>query len=398
MSSFPEQIVTHAADLAEVCAHLEHAHCFGLDTEFVGEESYHPELCLVQVATAERLCLIDPLAVGPLDRFWKIVVDPANLVIVHAGREEIRLCNLWAGACPGNLFDLQIAAGLVGLAYPLSHASLVNQVLGVFVAKGETLTEWRDRPLSDRQVRYAFDDVRYLLPLWQELSRRLGELGRSDWAREEFTRLCETVIPSEPDGERWRKLRGIGSLDRRALAVVRELSRWRDQVAAETDRPVRTIVRDDLLVEIARRNPRQENDIRVIRGLPRRHAAAILNTVNRARSIPIAECPPLLEREQDPPQASILANLLSALLGHLCNDMKLAGNLVATNQDIKRLVRAHLEGGNLPADSVLATGWRSREILPRLQALLRGQLVMRVANPGSTAPLHLSEPSPPQSL
>src|SRR5437868_8950736 len=223
MPDLLEQIVTQPEELAEACAHLAASRRFGFDTEFVGESTYHPHLCLVQVATAERVILIDPLTVGPLDEFWKLVVDPANEVIVHAGREEVRLCRLWAGQIPGNLFDLQIAAGLAGLAYPLGHAVLVNQLLGVQIAKAETLTEWRDRPLTRQQIRYAFDDVRYLLPLWQRLAGRLGELQRPDWATEEFTRLANHAAPEEPALEKWRKLRGLGSLDRRRLAVVREL-------------------------------------------------------------------------------------------------------------------------------------------------------------------------------
>src|SRR6266404_4207568 len=167
-----EVIVAEPEELAACCTYLASCPHFGFDTEFVGEQTYHPRLCLVQVATAERLFLIDPETVGPLDAFWDIVVDPANLVIVHAGREEIRLCHLWTGKTPGNLFDLQIAAGLVGLAYPLSHGALVSQLLGIQLPKGETLTEWRDRPLTPAQVRYAFDDVRYLLPLWQEVHAR----------------------------------------------------------------------------------------------------------------------------------------------------------------------------------------------------------------------------------
>src|SRR5205807_967044 len=142
---------------------------------------------------------------------------------------EVRLCRLWTGQPPGNLFDLQIAAGLVGLPYPLGHAALVSQVLGVQIAKGETLTEWRDRPLTPLQICYAFDDVRFLLPRWQQLSARLAELDRSGWAHEEFSRLAAMAGPGEPALEKWRKLRGLGSLDRRRLAVVRELHRWRSR-------------------------------------------------------------------------------------------------------------------------------------------------------------------------
>src|SRR5262249_16986016 len=156
------QIVRRPEELTACCQYLATCPRFGFDTEFVGEESYHPHLCLVQVATTERLLLIDPLTAGPPDAFWKLVTCPGNRGIVQAGREEVRLCRLWSGEAPGNLFDLQIAAGLVGLVYPLGHAALVHQLLGTRIPKAETLTEWRDRPLTDRQIRYAFDDVRHL--------------------------------------------------------------------------------------------------------------------------------------------------------------------------------------------------------------------------------------------
>src|SRR5262249_3110603 len=207
-----EQLIVEPAELRECCAHLAACHHFGLDTEFVGEESYHPKLCLVQVATEEKLFLIDPFTVGPLDAFWKIVVDPTNQIIVHAGREEVRLCHLWCGQAPGNLFDLQIAAGLVGLNYPLGHGPLVSKVLKIQLSKGETLTEWRNRPLTRSQISYALDDVRYLLPIWKHLHGKLEQLGRIDWAKEEFSRLTLQATPEAPatETEKWRKLRGIG--------------------------------------------------------------------------------------------------------------------------------------------------------------------------------------------
>src|SRR5262249_44346110 len=159
----------------------------------------------------------------------------------------------------------------------------VSQVLGVQLTKGETLTEWRNRPLTAAQLGYAFDDVRFLLPLWQHLAAELERLQRSDWAQEEFARLVAMAAPEEIAVERWRKLRGLGSLDRRRLAVVRGLYLWREETAARTNRPARAICRDDLLIEIARRNPTRERDLQVIRGLPRRDLGAILDVVAQVR-------------------------------------------------------------------------------------------------------------------
>jgi ribonuclease D len=387
--SLPEEIVATPQELAACCAYLAACRRFGFDTEFVGEDTYHPRLCLVQVATAERLVLIDPVTVGPLDAFWQLVVDPANLVVVHAGREEVRLCQLWSGRAPGNLFDLQIAAGLVGLAYPLGHATLVSQLLGVRLAKAETLTEWRDRPLTQQQIRYAFDDVRYVLPLWERLAAQLEALGRSDWAREEFARLSASATPDDSAAaapEKWRKLRGLGGLDRRRLAIVRELNRWRDEVAATTNRPARTIVRDDLLVEIARRSPTRERDLEVIRGLPRRNLVGILQAVQRARALPLEQCPEATERDVDPPQLPLITNVLTAVLGDFSGRHQLAANLVANNQDVRQLVRSRIQGGPLPADSLLTQGWRGAFVVPHLLAVLEGRSSLRVADVKAETP------------
>jgi len=386
MSELPEQIVTTPQELGACCEHLAACRRFGFDTEFVGENTYHPHLCLVQVATSERLFLIDPLAVGPLDAFWRLVVDPQNVVVVHAGREEVRLCRLWAGQTPDHFFDLQIAAGLVGLAYPLGAGALIHQLLGVQLAKAETLTEWRDRPLTAAQVRYAFDDVRYLLAAHERVAGRLDSLRRADWASEDFARMAAAVTPEEVPAEKWRKLRGLGSLDRRRLAIVRSIYNWREETAARMNRPARTIVRDDLIVEIARRNPARERDLQPIRGLPRRDLPAILQAVEVARALPPEQWPRAAEREQDPPQVGLVANVLQAVLGDFCARHQLAPGLVATSSDVKLLVRARMQGSPPPAESLLTQGWRARHVLPELLAVLEGRRSLRIVNVRADSP------------
>jgi ribonuclease D len=388
MAEPAEELVFEPAALADCCAHLTACRRFGLDTEFVGEDNYHPKLCLIQVATAEKLFIIDPFTVGSLDAFWKVVVDPANLVIVHAGREEVRLCHLWSGQTPGTLFDMQIAAGLVGFGYPLGHGPLVKAVLGIRLTKGETLTEWRNRPLTRSQISYALDDVRHLLPCWEKLQARLDQLGRSEWAKEEFIRLRALATPEAPtaETEKWRKLRGTGSLDRRRLAVVRELFFWREQAAVQANRPPRTIVRDDLIVEIARRDPARARDLHVVRGLAKRYADAILQAIVHARSLPLEQCPPLTDREQDPPQVLLVASVLTAALADFAVRNHLAPNLLAANQDIKTLVRTRFQGKPLPPENLLANGWRAAHVLPELEKLLSGQRYLRIADLRAEAP------------
>jgi ribonuclease D len=397
MADLPEQFVEQPDDLAACCDHLAGCSVFGFDTEFIGEDTYHPQLCLVQVATAERLFVIDPLTVGPLDRFWELVADPARVVVVHAGREEIRMCRQGSGRPPGNLFDLQIAAGLVGIGYPMGHGPLVSQLLRVQLAKAETLTDWARRPLTRQQLSYAYDDVRHLLPLWRQITRRLDKLGRADWAAEEFRALTRRALVENPAVERWRKLRGLGSLDRRRLAVVRELFAWREEVAERQNRPARTVVRDDLVVEIARRLPQRERDLTVLRGLPRQDLDAILKAVQRGREAPPEEWPTLQERDNDPPQVGLVTSLLMAVLGDLCARQSLTPGLVATTSDVKLLVRAHWQGKGPPAESGLTHGWRAQAVLPALLAVLDGRQAVRVANVRAAAPFALTdeEPAPP---
>jgi ribonuclease D len=392
MAEVREQIISTPHDLVDCVTYLAGCQAIGFDTEFVGELTYHPQLCLVQVAAPEALFLIDPLSAGPLDAFWELLHDPARVVVVHAGREEVRLCRLWSGQEPANLFDLQLAAGLAGLPYPLGHGALVQQVLGTRLAKAETLTEWRRRPLTPEQVRYAFDDVRYALRAWEKLTARLSRMGRLDWAREEFARLAQLAGPEDPAvEERWRKLKGIGSLDRRRLAVVRALFEWREARAAQLNRPARTIVRDDLLVEIARRNPSRGRDLQVVRGLGTRELDAIVAVVEQARQLPAEQWPRLTERIEDPPQLSLVANILIAVLGDVCARLRLAPGLVGSNNDVRTIVRARLAGEPLPADMPLTRGWRQRHILPELLAVLEGRRLVQIADLKSEAPLAYSE-------
>lgn len=391
MSEITEEIVTTPEGLTTCCAYLATCPTIGFDTEFVGEETYHPKLCLVQVATPERLFLLDPLAIGSLDEFWKLLLDPARTVVVHAGREEVRLCRLWTGHAPANLFDLQLAAGLAGLPYPLGHGALVGQVLGLRMSKGETLTEWRRRPLTADQLRYAYDDVRHLLRCHERLTQRLAKLGRLDWAREEFERLAQITGPDDPAiEERWRKLKGLGSLDRRKLAVVRALYSWREERAAELNRPARTVVRDDLLVEIARRNPSRARDLQVVRGLPNRDLEPIVALVQQTRQLPVEQCPAAHEREIDPPQLAVVSGILIAVLANRCTREKLAQSLVASNNDVRELVRARLAGEPFPEMS-LTRGWRAQHLLPELVDVLEGRKFVGVGDVTADAPLGFRE-------
>ncbi len=391
--ALPEQLVTHPAQLGACLGHLAKASIVGFDTEFVGEDAYRPELCLVQVSTAEALFVIDPITCGSLDGFWELLLDPNRTTVVHAGREDIRMCFFQSGQPPANIFDVQIAAGLVGMTYPIGYAGLVHDLLRQRMQKGETLTDWRKRPLTPAQVRYAYDDVKYLLPAHHKLTQRLKKHNRLEWARDEFTSAVKKAIADDVTVERWRKIKGIGALDRRGLAVAREVYTWRDRFAERLNRPPRYLMRDDILIEIARRSPTHADELHTLRGLPRGQEDAIISAVRRAESLPLAECPEPEARDSDPPNVLLMASLLNVVLNDFCGRNRIAANLVSSNSDLKAIARCRAFNTGFP-DVPLCRGWRARSVLPELLALLTGETAIRVADPRATDPLELIELEP----
>ncbi len=399
LPALPELVVSRPAELTDCLAHLSTTSAIAFDTEFVGEDQYRPELCLLQVASSERLYVIDPFTCGSLEPFWKILLDAKKTVVVHAGREDLRICNFAVGQPPANVFDVQLAAGLVGFAYPMGYGGLVQDTLGHRMSKGETLTDWRRRPLLPAQVRYAYDDVRFLLPVWKKLTDRLKRNDRLAWAKEEFEVSVRKAVADDASIERWRKVKGLGGLDRKGLAIAREVYAWRDAFAARVNRPPRMLLRDDLLSEIARRAPRTLEDLQSLRGVLRGEQEAILEAVKRAKALPPNEHPTLEQRDNDPPHVVMLANLLSVVLADLCSRKKIASNLVASSSDLKAVVRARAAGQALP-DVPLTRGWRSEAILTELLAILDGRHALRIVHPSSAAPLAyvpVSEPLPDET-
>jgi ribonuclease D len=373
-------MIVEKSDFLALVSDLGQCREFAFDTEFVGEDTYIPVLCLIQVATRDALYLVDPIAIQDVTPFWKLVADPANTVIVHGGREEVRLCRQWSGNPPGNLIDLQITAGMLGMGFPTGMASLVQTVLGHRLSKSETLTEWRARPLTLAQRNYAYDDVRYLLEINDRLNARLAELDRLEWAREEHARFVELTDPEIIAGreERWRKVKGSSQLDRRQLCLLRALHAWRETRAHEANRPVRTVMRDDLLVEISRRHPGRPGDLQMVRGLSKKDIDGILATVEAADAIPEDQWPEVLERDSEATHVQALSGLLQTVFMAMCAEMKLAPGLTCTMGEIRDLLRCRLTGPAEPTEGLLITGWRRKHVLPRLLAVLDGRVAFRL--------------------
>jgi ribonuclease D len=385
-----ETIIDSASELERLVEHLKASGRFAFDTEFVSEDTFEPVLCLVQVATRERLAVIDALAVRDLSAFWEVALAPAVEVVMHAAGEDLRICLLRNGTLPRRVFDVQMAAGLVGLSYPLSLSNLVGQVLGIHLTASETRTDWRRRPLSSAQLQYALDDVRYLLELADRLSTRLDELGRRDWAEVEFAGFIQSIA-RRAEEDRWRRLPGLHAVSRRTLEAARLLAKWREDEARRTNRPLRQMMRDDLLVAIAKRQPRSRRELEALRDFNRpallNRSQQILAILEEARSVPEELLPELPSRWDEPPGLSTLTSLLSATLAHCCAQNEVSVGLVASVADFKHLIRWHLEGQPDAHRPDLLRGWREPLCGQLLLDVLEGRLALRVVDPASEFPV-----------
>lgn len=376
----PESFIDTPDAFDACCDTLRQESSIGFDTEFIGEQSYIPELCLVQISTPRNLFVVDPIALGDMKPLWNILQDHSKTIVVHAGREEARMARLATKKMPSHFFDLQLAAGLVGMTYPISYSGLVRETVKVKLDKSETLTDWARRPLSDRQLAYAYDDVRYLLPAHKKIERKLKKLGREDWLKEEWLKFCQKAVRDNTETERWRKLKGVNNLDRRRLAVAKEVYLWREERAASINRPARFLLRDDLIIEIAKRIPKTSHDVANLRGVTTRDVEPLLAAVRKAAELPEEKLPKKEKRDPDPGENAWVVQLFSATLGSLCKQHSVTQSLAATQTDLRQLLKSFSQR-KTTGDRGLLHGWRREMFLPTLLGLWRGEQAM-VLKPG----------------
>ncbi len=381
--------ITTSEQLKEYCRELASCKSIAFDTEFVSEHTYRPVLCLVQVSAANELAAIDAMEIGDMTPFWEVVAAQGHETIVHAGRGEMEFCLHAAGRRPAGLFDVQIAAGLVGVEYPAGYSALVSKLLGHKFAKHETRTDWRRRPLSKRQIEYALTDALHLPALCDILKERLDQLGRRTWMDEEMATWQEEAEKSILH-DRWHRVSGNTGLDSRALAVLRELYRWRDAEAKRRNQPARRVLRDDLIVELARRGTADPGHIRALRGMERgdliRRMDEIAACIQRGLDLPEENLPVKIHGNQMP-QLSVLGQFLFAALGSICRQAQLAPTIVGTPNDIRELITYDIRKPKPKTPPRLALGWRAQFVGRLFDDLLSGKVSIRIADPHADAPL-----------
>ena len=378
----PEMALVHRGDavmidtdatLARLIEALRAAGIFSFDTEFISERTYHPKLCLVQVASPSDLALIDPLTGIDMTPFWELLADPAVAKIVHAGESDVEPVVRHLGRPAANVFDTQIGAGFIGLPYPASLKKLVTELTGANLGRDLGFSNWQQRPLSPVQLRYAADDVRYLLAVHREMRMRLEALDHARWAEEECAAACEIARFSFNAKTQYLRVRGRNVLPPRAQATLRELAAWRDGAARHHDKPPRAFLKDEVLVELACEHPDAISELAKFRSLPKNiveaYGADIVAAVVRGQTMPSSELP---EAEPEYSAADkIRADALFAQLQRICAGAHLDQGLVASRKKLEMLDQYVTHGGGNPP--TLLQGWRKEAAGDPLKSLLEGR-------------------------
>jgi len=383
--------IRDARALAGLVERLAGTERIALDTEFMRERTYYAKLCLVQLATADVLAVVDPLAVSDLGPLWDVVTGGPEIVL-HAAGQDLEIIAGLSGGVPRRHFDTQVAAAFVGYGDSIGYSRLVDRVIGHTPGHSEAYTDWTRRPLSQDQIDYALDDVRFLLEITEKLESKLREAGREAWVREELTSIMDAVQPEAQPDDMWRKVRGARGLRGRKLAVLQEVAAWREREAQARDIPRQRVVADRVLAEIAKRAPKEPAQVERLRGLhPReakRSSKAILEAVRRGLDRPEAEVPDWGKTAPHVKDARVemIAALLDAVLRGVADKMNLSSRLLANRRDLEALARYRLAGEEDVPDLPVLSGWRRDSVGERLLQVLHGELAVAIDDHESLGP------------
>jgi len=345
-----------ASQLADICLKLAHSDWFALDTEFIRERTYYPKLCLLQIGTAELTVCVDPLALDDLSPLLTLIYSPQITKIFHASHQDLEIFFLLQGKIPTPIFDTQLAAPLLGYPSQAAYGTLVNTLLDVQLDKAHARADWSKRPLSQQQLEYAADDVRYLGPLYLKLKNELEERCRLNWTDDDFNELSKLSRYNNLPENAWQRIKSARHLNGGKLITLQALAAWREITAQKKNLPRSWLIKDEILTEIARAAPTTLNELSTLPNISEanlaRHGKAIIDTVNTSLNSELdngtARLPQHIELTAQ--QKSLVASLMKMLLACAQANNLQPGSL-ASRKDIEQLLK-----GN--QDINLLKGWR----------------------------------------
>jgi len=357
--------------LLALCKQLEHSEWLALDTEFIREKTYYPKLCLIQVCNGEVAACIDPLTLTDLGPLLEILYDGRILKVLHAARQDLEIFLHDHKQLPMPVFDTQPAAALLGHGDQIGYANLVKQLLNIELPKDQTRTDWSQRPLDEQQLRYALDDVVYLGQIYLHMRGHLFDRERLQWLAADFAMLVDphTYFPEPQD--MWKRTKGKQLLRGKQLAVLQKLAAWRETRARDRDLPRKWVLKDEVIIELSRRMPRDAGGLSKIRGLEpgqiRREGETLIQLINEGAEVPREQWPN--DKGRPTPldaQQEAMVDVLSAALRLIADEHQLSPMAIATRKELEKLLRGE-------PDCVLLEGWRQSLAGNLLAAVMRGE-------------------------
>ena len=370
-------MITTSDELAAVCKRLSNSDFITVDTEFMRETTYWPRLCVLQIAGPDEAVIVDAIASDlDLDPFFKLMANEQVIKVFHAARQDIEIVFHRAGLIPKPIFDTQVAAMVCGFGDSISYDQLVQRLTGARIDKSSRFTDWARRPLSDRQTEYALADVTYLRDVYEALSARLKEQGRSEWVSEEMGVLTSPTTYSLEPTSAWKRLK-MRVRKPAEFAVLQELAAWREREAQSRDVPRNRVIKDDAIYEIASQQPGTVEALGQLRTIPRgfersRSAEDILSAVRRALEIPNDKLPKLPKHRPAPNGNGAAVDLLKVLLKMISESHGVASKVIATVDDLEAIA------GDDRADVPALHGWRRELFGETALKLKRGEIALAV--------------------
>ncbi len=373
--------ITDSAELKAFCRRLANTEFVTVDTEFVREKTYWPILCLVQVAGPEDSAVIDMKAPGlDPEPLYTLLANTEILKVFHAARQDLEIFFNKMGKVPAPIFDTQVAAMVCGFGDQVGYETIVNRILGQSVDKGSRFADWSRRPLTQKQLQYALDDVLHLRGVYDSLATELAKSKRAAWLEEEMATLTAPQTYQMAPEDAWRRLKTRGG-NKKFFAVLKTVAAWREEEAQTRDMPRNRIIRDDSLLDIAAHAPNSVEALSRTRGLPKGFAEGklgrpLLSAVNAGLKLPDKEIPSRPRRDRPTPGIGPLTDLLKVLLKHECEKHAVASRLIASADDLA------LIAGDDKADVPALRGWRRDLFGKQALALKHGKLALAVDGNG----------------
>jgi ribonuclease D len=363
--------------LTDLCVQIAAEPWVALDTEFLREKTYYPKFCLLQIATPAWVACVDPLVLADLTPLFDVLYNPAVIKVFHACRQDLEIFYQLTGKIPQPIFDTQIAAPLLGIQENPGYAMLVSSFLNINLTKAHTRTDWSVRPLSPEQLEYAADDVIYLCQIYQMMRDKLKELGRFDWLQEDFNLLNNNELYQLPPEKAWLKVKGKNKLTGRQLSIIQALTQWREQTAQQEDRPRNWLMRDDLLLELAKLQPATSSELAAIRSMNektvQRYGKVLCELITQAK-----QRPPIAQTQKEgiakkTPQQEAVLDVLTAVVRIRAEENALNPVILASRKELEKLLYEDEE-------CLLLGGWRYTMAGRELQGLLSGDYALTLHN------------------